>query len=83
MVFRHHHDPGGLGTGTFNGGLHRLDTERSQRRVEIVKARREQVGVHRGELVAGVAQIDRTVEWSRGFKPMGAEPLLDTGLVLE
>jgi hypothetical protein len=43
----------------------------------------KEVGVDRRQLVAGVAQVDRTVEGRRVLQPLGAQPALDGGVVFE
>ncbi len=55
-------------------GLHR---QRQHLEREVVPAAGEEIGVHRRELVAGVAQVDRAVERRRVLHPLEPEPALD------
>ena len=60
-----------------------LHRQRLEGRVEIVEPGRKQVGVHRRQLETGIAQIHRTIKGRRGLQPLGTEPALDSGLVLQ
>ena len=42
----------------FDGRLNRLNTQRVKRRIQVIKAAGKQIGIHRGQLVTGVTQID-------------------------
>ena len=45
--------------------------------IQVVEAAGEQVGVHRRELEAGIAQVHRRIERHRMFLPLRAQPALD------
>ena len=83
MIFRNHQHATGAGTDAIESRLHRLHRERPERRIEVIETAWEQIGVHRCELEAGIAQVHGTIEGSGGLLPLGAEPALDTGLVLQ
>jgi hypothetical protein len=83
VIFRNHQHAAGAGADAFERRLHRLHRERLEGRVEIVETAREQVGVHRRQLETGVAQVHGTIEGGGGLEPLGAEPALDAGLVLQ
>ena len=61
----------------FDRALRRLHAQRQEIRVEVVEAAGKQVGVHRRQLEAAVAQIHRGIERRRVFQPLRAEPVLD------
>ena len=63
--------------------LHRLDAERQEGRVEVVEPAREEVGVDRRQLEAGIAQVDRGVERHFVLLPLRAQPALDVGHPVE
>jgi hypothetical protein len=58
------------------GRLHRQGQEIP---VQVVEAAGEQVGVHRRQLEAGIAQVHRAVERRVVLHPLPAEPVLDVG----
>ena len=70
------HSRGG-GAYPFHRGLHRLDAQGDEGGIEIVEARGKQIGVHRRQLEAGVAQVDRAIERRRGLQPLITKPSLD------
>ena len=51
--------------------------------VEVVEAAGKEVRVDGRQLEAAVAQVHRRVEGDRVFQPLGAEPVLDLGALLE
>jgi len=73
-----------LASGHFFDRRHRrLHRQRQHLGREVVPAAREQVGVHRCQFEAGVADIDRTVKRRRVLHPLEPEPALDHGGGLE
>jgi len=67
----------------FHRHARRLHRQGQEGRVEVVEAAGKQVGVHRRQLEAGVAQVDRGIERRGVFLPLQAEPVLDGGLRVE
>ncbi len=67
----------------FDGGLGGLDAQRHEGVVEIVEAAGKQVGVHRRQLEARVAQVGGAVERRHVVLPLGAEPLFDVAGIVE
>jgi hypothetical protein len=61
----------------------RLHRQRQHLGGQVVEAAREQVGVDRRQLEAGVAQVDRRVERRRVLHPLEPEPALDRRQRLE
>ncbi len=74
------HPAGGWAT-AFDGLAHGLNTERMAVGGEVVEACREQIGIHRGELESGIAQINGGIEGRAGALPLAAEPVLDRALL--
>ena len=68
----------------FLDGAHRgLHAERQEGRVEVVETAREEVGIDRRQLEAGVAQIDRGIKGRRVLLPLAAQPVFDLGAVFQ
>ena len=66
-----------VGAHALDRGLDRLHAQRQEGGIQIVEAAREKVRVDRGELEAGVAEIDGRIERHRVLLPLRAQPPLD------
>ena len=67
----------GLGADLLDRRHRRLHRQRQHLHGQVVEAGREQVGVHWGELEAGIAQINRAVKRRRVLHPFEPKPALD------
>ena len=72
-----------LGAVALHGGLDGLDTQRGHGRVQVVETGGEEVGVDRGDLESGVAQVYGAVERRRRPTPLGTQPSLNGGLTVQ
>ena len=69
----------GFGADLLDRRHRRLHRQRQHLGGQVVEAAREQVGVHRRQLEAGIAHVHRGVERRRVLHPFEAEPALDRG----
>jgi hypothetical protein len=83
VVLGHQQQVPRLGADLLDGRHRRLHAQRQEGRVQVVEAAGEEVGVDRRQLEAGVAQVDRAIEGRRVLQPLGAQPALDRGVVVE
>ncbi|CAM2148038.1 hypothetical protein PT2222_10374 [Paraburkholderia tropica] len=77
MLLGNHEQILGVRADLLDGGHGGLHGERQHLLRQAVEGAREQIGVDRRELEAGVAQVHRTVERRRVLLPFEAEPALD------
>ena len=76
-VLGHDHQVARLGADLLDGRLRRLHRQWQHVGRQVVPAVGVQVGVHRRQLEAGVADVDRAVQRRRVLHPLQAEPALD------
>ncbi len=76
VVLRDHQEAAGVRAHLFHRRHGGLDAQGQEIRIEVVEAAGKQVGVHRRQLEAGVAQVHRGVEGGGMLLPLGAEPML-------
>ena len=62
MAFRNDQDVPRFRAGVLHSGLDSLNHQRIENMIEVVEARRKQIGVHRCEFEARISQIDRSIE---------------------
>ena len=74
VILRNQQDTGTGLVRALDGGLDRLRADRLELRVQIVEAARKQVGVHRGQFEAGIAQISGAVKGWRRLHPLLTKP---------
>ena len=77
VQFRHDQQVAGVRTILVDGGHGRLHGQGQHFRGQVVEAAREQVGIDRGQLVAGIAQVYRAIERRRVLLPLHAKPALN------
>jgi hypothetical protein len=83
VVLGHQHETAGVGADLLHRRHRGVHAERQEIRIEVVEAAGKEVGVHRRQLEAAVAQVHRGVERRLVLEPPGAEPALDLGALLE
>ena len=83
VAFRDQQHAAGARADALDGGLHGLHAQRQEALAKVVEAGREQVGVHRRQLEAGVSQVHRAVNGRRRGAKLLAKPGLDGDLRLQ
>jgi hypothetical protein len=69
-----------MGLNGSHEGLHR---DGQGRLAQVVKTTWKQVGVDGGQLEAGVAKINRSIKGGAMVAPLGSEPVLNVGAVIQ
>ena len=82
VVFRNEQKPFRRHAHLFDRHLCRLHRQGQKIGAQVIKAAGKQIGIHRCQLEAGVAQINRTVERGLMRQPLFAKPVLNVGLRL-
>ena len=72
-----------VGAHALDRRLDRLHAQRKERRIQVVEAAGEEIGIDRRELESRVAQIDGRIERHRVLLPLRAYPALDIGHPVE
>ena len=83
VVFGYDKYPDCVRAGLVKRCLGRLDTQRGEFGIDIIKAGGEQIGVYWRHLVSRIPDIDRGIKWRFAFQPLFPEPRFDDVLSLQ